>query len=575
MLMVSQIVVVLVVGSIEIPPPRPCREPLCVGSRSQGPSLFACQAVGKAIIDITGGSSLHLLLKKCAEAADSKSSAVTCTKALSTTFLEHAQMMQKPLRDLIGRVGEPGQDLGEALDRVSKLFRCLTHLLSGPQVGQKTTATDVLWFADYTGKSVFEKAVKTSLLDSKKAAGPNTPKGFFQKLIDEAVGKAASAAELQPLMETVETKLATSESSLATAQDVTFLVDSFAKLRLGMRSADLEGLEAAGQKWFVEKAELLVSRDLADVPFVEAVKKGLLMYDKVPGVLDKVAALDKWILENVHAFQAGRLVVFAEKLHDSRKLDEQLLTGILKKCKEGKMTDASKAAMPRFVADFCCVVMSRVGDKDMTPTAVQKLLSLLDKATSLHFSDWEFLRRWSLGAVECIQNAAAAIDALHYLSESGSTAEARLRKDKDDLLMSKVKTCLVSFNKSPTHVAELQEQKDKDGNSLFREYPDLLEVTFEVFETFAEEEIYHECIAQRSAMLNKSCADLRRDLANIGESFVQGGPEDWRAKAQEITDFDKDKFLELADKTLKTVPSGSLKTACDNLHKDERAPCGQ
>ena len=52
-------------------------------------------------------------------------------------------------------------------------------------------------------------------------------------------------------------------------------------------------------------------------------------------------------------------------------------------------------------------------------------------------------------------------------------------------------------------------------------------MTFEVFETFAEEEIYHECIAQRSAMLNKSCADLRRDLANIGEDFVQGGPEDW------------------------------------------------
>ena len=162
--------------------------------------VFGCEEVGRVILEICSDNSVHDLMSKCADEGDASCVSAKALRTLAVQFLQLYEALKKKLVALQKQHGEGANALVESVDRARKLYRCLSHLLSAPTVGQPTTAAEVLWFAEYTGKATFEKSFKATIKSKPKAQGnmEDVPKGFWQKMIDECVCKAASSMQLRP-----------------------------------------------------------------------------------------------------------------------------------------------------------------------------------------------------------------------------------------------------------------------------------------------------------------------------------------------------------------------------------------
>ena len=509
---------------------------------------------------------MHDLLSKCADEDDATCDTAECLRVLAVNFLQSHEAMKKKLDGLPAKHdnGEAATNLVEAVNRVRRLFRCLSHLLSATEVGEPTTASEVLWFAEYQGRAAFEKGFKAALRDKKKAAGTSTEKkGMWQRLIDEAVCKAASSLQLRPTYKRVEEEL-NCEGMFEDCSKVEFVVESLSKLRAGMREADVEKLMSHALQKFKDKAADVQLKDVANVrmALVEALKGGLAGFSNEPGALECLNGLEAWITENIHAISAMRFVEFVEKVHSSGKMDDSEMQTVLKRCKRGKMSDDSVAKMPPFTNDCYSIILAKVEKEEATLPEVSKTLALLDKAVNLHFSDNHFVKRWTVAVTGLIKVGVEAVEGMDQLTKMGSTADVRLRKDKDLKLLSKLTQCLKGLEDKQQEVGKLRADQDSETPSCQA----MCELKLAVFLGIDENEVYQGCLGHKIAALTQAVETKAAECLLLGSTFEAEGEKDWKADVEEAATVED--LSKITEHSLKQLPTQAIKSACEGLSQE-------
>ena len=529
-----------------------------------GNSSRIWQEAGKSILDICNSNSVHELMNFCATSEDASCPSADAIRCLATTFLESHAALEGKLGQLAKHHGEAGLALAQCVERVRKFFRCLSHLLSAPAVGTPTTAAEVLYFSSYQGRATFERGVRITLTKKKKVAETEDEMpGFWQKLIDEAIRTAASSVQLRPLYDQATAKLA--EGNIFDNQaGASWLVESLSKLKSGMRAADLEDLLAGAQEQMMKKVEAIKEAHVADVStaVVEALKVGLKMFEKEPGVLDCLQTLETWMSDNIHEISAGRFAVLAKKVFDTQKLDVDELTSALKRCKRGKTTAESSEIVEGFCATCYKLLVEAVVEKKETQQHVSKVLGLVDKSVNLHYPETSLVKQFAIAASALLKAAKEAVDALDQLDKLATSPEARLRKDRDMKLMQHVTKCLSDL---------LEKQHDmgkfgRDRQDEMTQHPVLQNIAWSDFTGLEENDTYQACLLFKMQAVLKDMDTKAGECVVLCAGYEQGGQKEWTADFTAESTLDE--LVKGTDKTLKILPSKAMSAACEALSED-------
>ncbi|CAE7260414.1 CFAP47 [Symbiodinium sp. CCMP2456] len=505
-----------------------------------------CEETGKSILDIVNSNGMHELLNFAAIAGDAKCPSANAIRCLATTFLEsHAALQGK-------------------LDQMAK-ERCLSHLLSAPDVGTPTTAAEVLYFSSYQGKATFERGVKITLTKKDKVADTEEEiAGFWQRQIDEAIRTAASTVQLRPLFDQVNAKLQ-DDKLLDDQAGASWLVESLGKLKSGMRAADLESLLHEAQELLVSKAEAIVEEaNAADASaaVVQALQNGLQLFENEPGMLDNMQALQRWMSENIHEISAGRFAALAQKVVDTKQLDVDALASALKKCKRGKMTAESSGIVESFSATCYNVLLGEVVNKTSTQQHVSKILTIVDKALGLHCPETSLEKQFAVAASALLKGAKETVDALDQLEKIAATPEARLRKDKDMKLMQLVTTCISDLLEKQRDMSHFL--REREGDML--QHPTLHNIDWTPFAGIDENETYQACLLLKMQAVIKEIDSKAANCLMLCNGYERGGKQAWTANFTDETT--SAELVSGTDRTLKTLPSKAMSAACETLDEE-------
>ncbi len=235
------------------------------------------------------------------------------------------------------------------MDRAQAVFRCLACLLSCDTGGEPAHAKDVLLITNYKGLNVYEKSVRATLTKQGEPV-------FWQPLIDEVIKTSASTMSLQPLFEQVTQRVAKIED--CSAADLVTLTGDLKKLRNGVRSRPLQGIESKflnGLKVvsnFILKTKE-VEKVKADV--LDAVVDGLQLFTKQSGIVDTIAQLNKWVTMNTPVYACNQLELFIDNMCHSRRINMDELAKICKKCQKEKMSESCLGKLETFAVEFLSI----------------------------------------------------------------------------------------------------------------------------------------------------------------------------------------------------------------------------
>ena len=501
----------------------------------------------------------------CAEAEDASCASADAIRSLATAFLQSHAALESKFEKLAKDHGEAGLALVQSVERAKKLFRCLSHLLSGPDVGTPTTAAEVLYFSSFQGRATFERSFRITLTKKKKVADTEDEMpGFWQKLIDEAIRTAASSVQLRPLFDQVTAKLE-KDDVFDTHAGAQWLVESLAKLKGGMRSADLEDMLGDAQEKMMKKVENIREANVADVStaVVEALKVGLKLFEKEPGVLACLQSLETWMSDNIHEISAGRFVALAQQFLDTKKLNADDVSSALKRCKRGKTTQESLCVVEKFCAACYELLLQEVIEKKATQQHMNKVLALVDKSVILHYPEACLVKQFVMTASALLKAAKEALDALDQLEKLASSPEARLRKDKDMKLMELITKCLSNLLERQRDMSAFRREQE-DAVSLH--HKELHDVAWSDFAGLEENETYQACLLFKMQVLLKEMDTKGAECLMLCAGYEQGGKNPWTVDFTVETTADD--LVKGTEKSLKNLPSKSMSAACEALSQD-------
>lgn len=308
------------------------------------------QAVEEALMSGFGCASLYNMLEKGEEAAPLLSS--LCQKVL--------QVMSKNEGDMKELEEHPWAEVRcvyEACIRIRKFCQAILHLLNLSSMSgedSSTAITKVLWFSQYSGKLVFERSVRQSI----------TMQGsYYHELLQDVLKTAATTKTLEP-------KLASLRAILS--QDRPFDLESlvnaaalFKELRAGMRrgSLDDDDVRMLAKLQLLGDAILSQKNVVASTPLIKALTKALEFYqENVPGVLDMVENIQKYMTENKAMLVSNELENSLKEISNNRVFDAKsasLLAELLQQCDRAQLTQSLINEFDAYLVEIFAIISAQ------------------------------------------------------------------------------------------------------------------------------------------------------------------------------------------------------------------------
>ena len=246
------------------------------------------------------------------------------------------------------------QTIIQSMSCLERFFRCLALLLNLDISDAETVGweggnpiSSVLYFSQYSGKLVFERAVRQSFNDS-----------FFQALIQDVMKTAATSKTLLPKHDSFKALLG--KPGHLSCEDLLTALSLLQDLKAGMRQGSLKTEE----KKFVEKlvsfADFLLGEepDVSSV-HVKALMKALNQYQGMPGVLDTISSIEKYMTSHSGAMATQDLVAYLDHGVKSRTFECGELLKLLQPCDRTTVGRTLIQKMDEYILDILHVVGSK------------------------------------------------------------------------------------------------------------------------------------------------------------------------------------------------------------------------
>ena len=256
-----------------------------------------------------------------------------------------------------------------AMEKICRLFRSLAFLLGSSEV--EGSAKDVMYFANYRGKDLFDKAIRDALMapppaSDGNAAAPANP-WTWTKLVDEVIKTAGSAAALQPLYDATMDELKKIKGKNAdelawTSDGLRTLVANAKKIQAGVRKSQTEQMEKAMLAPLLAWSGEIVKKEVSAETFAcaEAGLEALTLLKARPGAMDRLEALKAWLAASASTVARLSLAALAKETNESRTFNLTQLNNILAKVEIGSCEDMTQTLL-NFAADILNVTFGKAG----------------------------------------------------------------------------------------------------------------------------------------------------------------------------------------------------------------------
>ncbi len=269
---------------------------------------------------------------------------------LASQFLVQEAKLRRELKDLKEHVWPEIQRIGEAIFRVSKFCKCILFLLNQDFPSEckddgASSIAHVLWFTQYTGKLVFEKAVRQAL---------TADASYFNTLIQDVMKTAASSKALEPKLIDLR-KLLRKDDMRLTFEDIMSCLGLLEEVKNGMRRGAVESEEKDFLgKLFAMGKVLLETPGACDVSnaYVKALLKGLGTFEEKPGVMDMLKTIEKFMTSNASTMASNDLTSFLEGVIKSRELGLGQLSTLVKQCDRSDISTTLLNKMDEYLLEI-------------------------------------------------------------------------------------------------------------------------------------------------------------------------------------------------------------------------------
>lgn len=253
-----------------------------------------------------------------------------------------------------------------AMEKICRLFRALAFLLGSSEV--EASAMDVLYFANYKGKDLFDKAIRDALMAPPPASDGNAANPWtWTKLVDEVIKTAGSAAALQPLYDATMDDLKKIKGKNAddlawTCDGLRTLVANAKKIQAGVRKSQTDQMEKAMLAPLLAWSDGIVKKEVSAETFAcaEAGLEALNLLKARPGAMDRLEALKAWLAASASTVARLSLAALAKETNESRTFNLTQLNNILAKVEIGSCEDMTQTLL-NFAADILNVTFGKAG----------------------------------------------------------------------------------------------------------------------------------------------------------------------------------------------------------------------
>ncbi len=275
---------------------------------------------------------------------------------LSKSFLDslHSRGMKSEMQELSNHPWKEIQGIGEACDRVAKFCHAILYLMNQANSHQtmNNPINNVLWFTQYSGKLVFERAVRQSL----------TMKGcYYEGLIQESVKTAASSKTLEPKLANLG-KILEKNGNLS-LQDVIAASEDLVNLRAGMRKGSLLEVEKAFFSKLRALAEVAMdpSYNGATTALIKATMKALGLFEAVPGCLDMINENQKYMTQHQAGLASKDLHETLHKMVGLRQFEAGHVLDLAKSCDRAALGEDLASGMEEFLLEIFLILSGQAG----------------------------------------------------------------------------------------------------------------------------------------------------------------------------------------------------------------------
>ena len=254
------------------------------------------------------------------EAGESSSAQVGL---LAHTFLKKMEETRSELDEIRKHPWGEVQLILTACDRIEKFCKALLFLLQG----QGGDVSDYLFFKEYNGKGIFERAVRRSF---------GIENGYYTLLGQECIKTAASTKTLSPKLAALQ-KIVHGDGHLS-LEDLVSATSILPELRHGMRKGSLRDEEKsffAKLRGMAEEitATAATSQPLFSAAAIKAVMKALQLFQAVPGAMDLERDIQKFMTTNQGALASKDLEDYLQKnVMKERTVEAGQLLNLVKQC---------------------------------------------------------------------------------------------------------------------------------------------------------------------------------------------------------------------------------------------------
>lgn len=234
------------------------------------------------------------------------------------------------------------QPIPEAADRIACFCRCFGHLFA-ENVGMETSHKDVMFFAQYQGKQLFERMTGKILTQANS---------FWHEETMDVIRCAGKSEILRP--QRLELQSLLGGSGALPCDKIERCLIIFGKMQESARKVEVEPLAEAFRTKLFDMTNEVLKMQPAAVPagLVDSLLKGLNRFAKVPGSLSLIKDLQTWLEKNSSCVAMTNLIE-AMQASSREKMDYTMLSHMLNRAKQSEIVDDFSCLLDGFLLDMC------------------------------------------------------------------------------------------------------------------------------------------------------------------------------------------------------------------------------
>ena len=304
------------------------------------------QEIGEAVVSAFGCSGLFEIVR----GGEDKAAAL---RKFVVAYMDHIDSLGTDMNDITTHAWEEVRSIGESYARATRFCKAIMFLLQIPREGMMNDFRNVLYFSSYSGKLVFEKAVKTALCEEGT---------YYELLCQECLKTAATTKTLEPKLQNF--RVIINKAGPLGLDDLVTASTTFEELRSGMRKGSLSTEEVI----FLDKLkemgnELVAPSDAsprASTAEIKALMKALAQFEAVPGALDLHHSVQKWMTTHKAALAAKDLSTGLSNMIKNRDFQPAKLIELVNTCERTMLGEEVLARMDEYLANCLEITAAQV-----------------------------------------------------------------------------------------------------------------------------------------------------------------------------------------------------------------------